>query len=162
MEPEPDHCRQDLLCLGLTICGSICPGGKDKHKIGNSIIILYNPLPIPINQCTSPQFGKSWKWQPYPKLGWLVCLCRLSNKPDKALCKQGLNRSPRDHPDGTLLAKSGVVPRPSRSLNRLSIVPTTFAKTAQAVVLAPLSSGYSESQPSCLEVIKWFHKERGT
>ena len=33
MEPKPDHSRQDILCLGQTIRGSVRP--KDKYKIGN-------------------------------------------------------------------------------------------------------------------------------
>ena len=37
----------------------------------------------------------------------------------------------------------------------------TSAETAQADLLTPLSSASMESQPSRLEVIKGFHKERG-
>ena len=33
MEPKLDHIRQDILCLGQTVRGSVCP--KEKHEIGN-------------------------------------------------------------------------------------------------------------------------------
>ena len=33
MEPKLDHSRQDISCLGQTICGSVRP--KEKHEIGN-------------------------------------------------------------------------------------------------------------------------------
>ena len=54
-----------------------------------------------------------------------------------------------------------MVPGPIRSRDRLSINSPTSAETAQADLLTPLSSASVESQPSRLEVIKGFHKERG-
>ena len=57
--------------------------------------------------------------------------------------------------------KSGVVPGPTSSRDRLSNNSPTSAETAQADLLTPLSSASVASQPSCLEVIKGFHEERG-
>ena len=55
-----------------------------------------------------------------------------------------------------------MVSGPLRSRDRLSTNSSpTSAETAQADLLTPLSSASVESQPSCLEVIKGFHKERG-
>ena len=79
----------------------------------------------------------------------------------QGLSKQGQNRKRRDRPDSTRLAKSGVVPAPIRSSDRLSNSSPTSAETAQADLLTPLSSASLESQPSRLEVIKGFYKERG-
>ena len=77
------------------------------------------------------------------------------------LSKQGQNRKHRDRPDSSRLAQPGVVSRPIRSRNRLSNNSPASAETAQADLLTPLSSASVESQPSRLEVIKGFHKERG-
>ena len=99
--------------------------------------------------------------QSCPELGRPVRLCIPSDKPDKGLSKQGQNRKRRDRPDSARLAKSGVVPGPIRSPNRLSNNSPTSAEAAQADLLTPLSSASLESQPSPLEVIKGFHKERG-
>ena len=99
--------------------------------------------------------------QSCPELGWPVCLCVPSDKPDKGLSKQCQNRKRRDRPDSARLAQSGVVPGPIRSRDRLSNNSPTSAETAQADLLTPLSSASVESQPSRLEVIKGFHKERG-
>ena len=138
MEPKPDHSRQDILCLGQTICGSVRP--KDKHKISHSGRDVM-------------ESGQSC-----PELGRPVRLCIPSDKPDKGLSKQGQNRKRRDRPDSARLAQSGVVPGPIRSRDRLSNSSLTSAETAQADLLTPLSSTSVESQPSCLEVIKGFHK----
>ena len=75
--------------------------------------------------------------------------------------KQGQNRKRRDRPNSASLAQPGVVSEPTRSLNRLSNISPTSAETAQADLLTPLSSASVASQPSRLEVIKGFHKERG-
>ena len=88
----------------------------------------------------------------------------FSDKPDqhdKGLPKQGQNRKRRYHPNSARLAKSGMVPRPTRSRDRLSIKSPTSAENAQADLLTPLPSASVESQPTRLEVIKGFHKERG-
>ena len=85
-----------------------------------------------------------------------------SDKPDiKGLSKQGQNRKRRDRPDSSRLAQPGVVSGPFRSRDRLSNNSPTSAETAQADLLTPLSSASLKSQPSRLEVIKGFHKERG-
>ena len=136
MEPKPDRSRQDFSCLGQTVCGSVRP--REKHEIGN---IMESE-------------------QSRPELGRPVRLCVPSNKPDKGLSKQGQNRKRRDRPDSARLAQSGVVPGPIRSRDRLSNDSPTSAETAQADLLTPLSSASMESQPSRLEVIKGFHKER--
>ena len=144
MEPKPDHSRQDILCLGQTIRGSVRP--KDKHEIGN--------VHLPHSGRDVMESGQSC-----PELGRPVRLCVPSDKPDKGLSIQGQNRKRRDHPDSARLAKSGVVPGPIRSRDRLSNNSPTSAETAQADLLTPLSSATVESQPSRLEVIKGFHKE---
>ena len=56
---------------------------------------------------------------------------------------------------------TAMVSGPVRSRDRLSNNSPTSAETAQADLLTPLSSTSVESQPSRLEVIKGFHKERG-
>ena len=94
--------------------------------------------------------------QSCPELGRPVRLCVPSDKPDKGLSRQGQNRKRRDRPDSARLAKSGVVPGPISSPDRLSNNSPTSAED-----LTPLSSASLESQPSPLEVIKGFHKERG-
>ena len=99
--------------------------------------------------------------QSRPELGRPVRLCVPSDKPDKGLSKQGQNRKRRDRPDSARLAQSAVVPGPIRSRDILSNNSPTSAETAQADLLTPLSSASMESQPSSLEVIKGFHKERG-
>ena len=98
--------------------------------------------------------------QSCPELGRPVRVCVPSDKPDKGLSKQGQNRKHRDRPDSSRLAQSGVVPVPIRSRDRFSNSSPTSAETAQADLLTPLSSASVESQPSRLEVIKGFHKER--
>ena len=90
-----------------------------------------------------------------------VRVCVPSDKPDKGLSKQGQNRKCRDRPNSASLAQPGMVSGPPRSLNRLSNISPTSAETAQADLLTPLSSASVASQPSRLEVIKGFHKERG-
>ena len=100
------------------------------------------------------------KWT-CPELGRPVRVCVPSDKPDKGLSKQGQNRKRRDRPNSASLVQSGVVSGPTRSLNRLSNNSPTSAETAQADLLTPLSSASVASQPSRLEVIKGFHKERG-
>ena len=99
--------------------------------------------------------------QSCPELGRPVRICVPSDKPDKGLSKQGQNRKRRDRPNSASLAQPGVVSGPTRSLNRLSNNSPTSAETAQADLLTPLSSASVGSQPSRLEVIKGFHKERG-
>ena len=111
MEPKPDHNRQDILCLGQTIGGSVLP--RDNQEIGN------------VN-----------------------------------LPHSGGDRKRRDRPDSARLAQSGVVPGPIRSHDS-SNSSLTSAETAQADLLTPLSSTSVESQPSRLQVIKGFYKERG-
>ena len=98
--------------------------------------------------------------QSFPELGQPIRLCIPSDKPDKAISKQGQNRKCRDRPDSARLAQSGVVPGPIRSRDGLSNNSPTSAETAQADLLTPLSSASVESQHSRLEVIKGFHKER--
>ena len=146
MEPKLDHSRQDISCLGQTIRGSVRP--KEKHEIGN--------VRLPHSGGDVMESGQSC-----PELGRPVRLCVPSDKPDKGLSKQGQNRKRRDRPDNARLAQSGVVPGPIRSRDRLSNNSPTSAETAQADLLTPLSSVSVESQPSHLEVIKGFHKERG-
>ena len=146
MEPNPDHSRQDILCLGQTIRGSVRP--KEKHKIDN--------VRLPHSGGDVMESGQSC-----PELGRPVRLCVPSDKPDKGLSKQGQNRKRRDRPDSARLAQSGVVPGPIRSRDRLSKNSPTSAETAQADLLTPLSSASVESKPSCLEVIKGFHNKRG-
>ena len=99
--------------------------------------------------------------QSCPELGRPVRVCVPSDKPDKGLSKQGQNRKCRDRPNSASLAQPGMVSGPPRSLNRLSNISPTSAETAQADLLTPLSSASVASQPSRLEVIKGFHKERG-
>ena len=146
MEPKLDHSRQDILCLGQTIRGSVRP--RDKHKIGN--------VHLPHSGGDVMESGQSC-----PELGWPVRLCVPSDKPDKGLSKQGQNRKRRDRFDSARLAQSEVVPGPIRSRDSLSNSSLTSVETAQADLLTPLSSASVESQPSRLEVIKGFHKERG-
>ena len=146
MEPKPDRSRQDFSCLGQTVRGSVRP--REKHEIGK--------VRLPHSGGDVMESGQS-----RPELGRPVRLCVPSDKPDKGLSKQGQNRKRRDHPDSARLAQSGVVPGPIRSHDRLSNNSPTSAETAQADLLTPLSSASMESQPSRLEVIKGFHKERG-
>ena len=136
VEPKPDRSRQDFLCLGQTIRGSVRP--REEHEIGNI-------------RLTHSGGGVLESGQSCPELG----------RPDKGLSKQGQNRKRRDHPDSARLAQSGVVPGPIRSRARLSNYSPTSAETVQADLLTPLSSASMESQPSRLEVIQGFHKERG-
>ena len=110
----------------------------------------------PIREETSWESGQSC-----PELGRPVRVCVPSDKPDKGLSKQGQNRKRRDCPNSASLAQLGMVSGPPRSLNRLSNISPTSAETAQANLLTPLSSASVASQPSRLEVIKGFHKERG-
>ena len=146
MEPKPDHSRHDISCLGQTIRGYVRP--REKHEIGN--------VHLPHSGGDVMESGQSC-----PELGRPVRLCVPSDKPDKGLSKQGQNRKRRDRPDSARLAQSGVVAGPIRSCDRLSNNSPTSAETAQADLLTPLSSASVESQPSRLEVIKGFHKERG-
>ena len=146
VEPKPDHSRQDFSCLGQTIRGSVCP--REEHEIGN--------IRLPHSGGDFLESGQSC-----PELGRPVRVCVPSDKPDKGLSKQGQNRKRRDRPNSTSLAQPGVVSGPTRSLNRLSNNSPTSAETAQADLLTPLSSASVASQPSRLEVIKGFHKERG-
>ena len=146
MEPKPDCSRQDLSCLGQTIRGSVRP--REKHEIGN--------IRLPHSGGDVLESGQSC-----PELGRPVRVCVPSDKPDKGLSKQGQNRKCRDRPNSASLAQPGMVSGPPRSLNRLSNISPTSAETAQADLLTPLSSASVASQPSRLEVIKGFHKERG-
>ena len=146
MEPKPDCSRQDLSCLGQTIRGSVRP--REEHEIGN--------IRLPHSGGDVLESGQSC-----PELGRPVRVCVPSDKPDKGLSKQGQNRKRRDRPNSASLAQPGMVSGPPRSLNRLSNISPTSAETAQADLLTPLSSASVASQPSRLEVIKGFHKERG-
>ena len=146
MEPKPDCSRQDLSCLGQTIRGSVRP--REEHEIGN--------IRLPHSGGDVLESGQSC-----PELGRPVRVCVPSDKPDKGLSKQGQNRKCRDRPNSASLAQPGMVSGPPRSLNRLSNISPTSAETAQADLLTPLSSASVASQPSRLEVIKGFHKERG-
>ena len=146
MEPKPDHSRQDLSCLGQTIRGSVRP--REEHEIGN--------ICLPHSGGDVLESGQSC-----PELGRPVRVCVPSDKLDKGLSKQGQNRKRRDRPNSAILAHPGVVYGPTRSLNRLSNISPTSAESAQADLLTPLSSASVASQPSRLEVIKGFHKERG-
>ena len=146
VEPEPDHSRQDLSCLGQTIRGSVRP--REEHETGN--------IRLPHSGGDVLESGQSC-----PELGRPVRVCVPSDKPDKGLSKQGQNRKRRDRPNSASLAQPGVVSGPPRSLNRLSNISPTSAETAQADLLTPLSSASVASQPSRLEVIKGFHQERG-
>ena len=146
VEPKPDCSRQDLSCLGQTIRGSVRP--REKHEIGN--------IRLPHSGGDVLESGQSC-----PELGRPVRVCVPSDKPDKGLSKQGQNRKCRDRPNSASLAQPGMVSGPPRSLNRLSNISPTSAETAQADLLTPLSSASVASQPSRLEVIKGFHKERG-
>ena len=115
---------------------------KEKHEIGNI--------------CLTHSGGNVLECgQSCPELERPERVCVPSDKPDKGLSKQGQNRKRRDRPDSSRLAQPGVVSGPVRSRNRLSNNSPTSAETA------PLSSASVESQPSSLEVIKGFHKERG-
>ena len=146
VEPKPDRSRQDFSCLGQIIRGSVRP--REEHEIGNIHLIHSGGDVL--------ESGQSC-----PELGRPVCVCVPSDKPDKGLSKQGQNRKRRDRPDSSRLAQPGVVSGPIRSRDRLSNNSPTSAETAQADLLTPLSSASVESQPSRLEVIKGFHKERG-
>ena len=146
VEPEPDHSRQDLSCLGQTIRGSVRP--REEHEIGN--------IRLPHSGGDVLESGQSC-----PELGRPVRVCVPSDKPDKGLSKQGQNRKRRDRPNSASLVQPGVVSGPTRSLNRLSNNSPTSAETVQADLLTPLSSASVASQPSRLEVIKGFHQERG-
>ena len=119
-----------------------------KHEIGN--------MRLPHSGGDVLESGQSC-----PELGRPVRVCVPSDKPDKGLSKQGQNRKCRDRPNSASLAQPGMVSGPPRSLNRLSNISPTSAETAQADLLTPLSSASVASQPSRLEVIKGFHKERG-
>ena len=99
--------------------------------------------------------------QSCPELERPVRICVPSDKPVKGLSNQGQNRQRRDRPDSSRLAQPGGVSGPIRSPVRLSYNSPTSAETAQADLLTPLSSASVASQPSRLEVIKGFHKERG-
>ena len=99
--------------------------------------------------------------QSCPELGRPVRLCVPSDKPVEGLSKQGPYRKRRDRPDSARLAQSGVVPGPIRSRDSLSNSSLTSAETAPADLFTPFSSASVESQPSRLEVMKGFHKERG-
>ena len=85
--------------------------------------------------------------------------------PPTSLIRACLNKVRTENVEIVLIApvwpQPGVVSRPPRSLNRLSNISPTSAETAQADLLTPLSSASVASQPSRLEVIKGFHKERG-
>ena len=146
VEPKPDRSRQDFSCLGQTIRGSVRP--REEHEIGN-IRLTHSGGDV-------LESGQSC-----PELERPVRLCVLSDKPDKGLSKQGQNRKRRDRPNSSRLAQPGVVSGPFRSRDRLSNNSPTSAETAQADLLTPLPSASLESQPSRLEVIKGFHKERG-
>ena len=146
VEPKPDRSRQDFSCLGQTIRGSVRP--REEHKIGN-IRLTHSGGDV-------LESGQSC-----PELGRPVRVCVPSDKPDKGLSKQGQNRKRRDRPDSSRLAQPGVVFGPIGSRDRFSNNSPTSAETAQADLLTPLSSASMESQPSRLEVIKEFHKERG-
>ena len=145
--------------LNQTIADRIfCAWGRpfvDLFALGKSTKLAIYVSPI--------REETSWKvdslvqnWDGLP-----VRVCVPSDKPDKGLSKQGQNRKRRDCPNSASLAQPGVVSGPPRSLNRLSNISPTSAETAQADLLTPLSSASVASQPSRLEVIKGFHKERG-
>ena len=87
--------------------------------------------------------------QSCPELERPVRICVPSDKPVRT-----------DNVEIVLIAPGGVS-GPIRSLVRLSYNSPTSAETAQADLLTPLSSASVASQPSRLEVIKGFHKERG-
>ena len=146
MEPKPDRSRQDFSCLGQTIRGSVRP--REEHEIGN-IRLTHSGRDV-------LESGQSC-----PELGRPVRVCVPSDKPEKGLSKQGQNRKRRDRPDSSRLAQPGVVSGLVGSHDRLSNNSPTSAETAQADLLTPLSSASVESQPSRLEVMKGFHKERG-
>ena len=80
--------------------------------------------------------------------------------PPTSLIRACLNKVRTENVEIVLIAP-GMVSGPPRSLNRLSNISPTSAETAQADLLTPLSSASVASQPSRLEVIKGFHKERG-
>ena len=150
VEPKPDRRRQDFSCLGQTIHGSV-----RLWRTRNW-------------QYTSHPFGRRrlGKWTVLSRTGTActhmrTLICIPSDKPDKGLSRQGQNRKRRYHPDSSRLAQPGVVSGPIGSRDRLSNNSPTSAETAQADLLTPLSSASLESQPSRLEVIKRFHKERG-
>ena len=100
----------------------------------------------------------SWSF----KLAW-----PKSFQPESGECKGCAHI--RQHVSGCLPEKSGWHQIASNEewfpdLLDLAIdsnIPPTSAETAQADLLTPLSSASMESQPSRLEVIKGFHKERG-
>ena len=146
VEPKPDRIRQDFSCLGQTIRGSVCP--REEHEIGDV-------------RLTHSGGDVLESGQSCPELGRPVRIRVPSDKPDKGLSKQGQNRKRRDRPDSDRLVQPGVVSGPIRSLDRLSNNSPTSAETAQADLLTPLSSASLTSQPSRLEVIKGFLKERG-
>ena len=81
--------------------------------------------------------------------------------PPTSLIRACLNKVRTENVEIVSLAQPGVVSGPTRSLNRLSNISPTSAETAQADLFTPLSSASVASQPSRLEVIKGFHKERG-
>ena len=140
MEPKPDRSRPfvDLFALGK------------NTKFGN-IGLTHSGGGVLESGQSCPELGRPVR----------VCVRVPSDKLDKGLSKQGQNRKRRDRPDSARLAQSGVVPGPIRSRARLSNNSPTSAETAEADLLTPLSSASMESQPSRLEVIQGFHKERG-
>ena len=74
-----------------------------------------------------------------PELGRPVRIGVPSDKPDKGLSKQGHNRKRGDNPNSARLARSGMVPGPPRSCDRLSTNSPTSAETAPADLLTPPS-----------------------
>ena len=112
-------------------------------------------------QRTSHPFGRRrhGKWTVLSRTGTACTRMRT------LLIRACLNKVRTENVEIVLIApgwlNSGVLPGPFRSRDRLSNNSPTSAETAQADLLTPLSSAFVESQPSRLEVIKGFHKERG-
>ena len=82
------YSRQDFSCLGRPFVDLFALGKNTKLATYIS----------PIREETA------WNVDSL-ELGWPVCLCVPSNKPDKGMSKQGQNRKRRDHPDSPRLAE---------------------------------------------------------
>ena len=146
MEPEPDHSGQGLPSLGQATCGSICP--REECKVGNIHV-------------SDPGANVLESGQSSPVLEESLRLRVSADKPNKGMSEQNQDRGRRGHSDSPLLAKSGVVPRTSRSHHRLPTHSSSKSKAPKADLLTPLSSKPQKSQPSRLEVIQRFHQKRG-
>ena len=146
VEPKPDCSRQDLSCLGRPFVDLFALGKNTKLAI-----------------CVSPiREETSWKVDSLVQ-NWDDLYAYAY--PPTSLIRACLNKVRTENVEIVLIApvwpNQEWFPDLLGSLNRLSNISPTSAETAQADLLTPLSSASVASQPSRLEVIKGFHKERG-